>query len=146
MYRHQTGNPIPGIYEYSFALDNNPNQPSGSLNGSMFNKTILRNTYILPPYSSAAQGINPATGQPIGTICVLKSTASSPNPVIVNPNATDAYGRLIYKPNELVAILNKNMISGGSQPFQYTYTTRVYVQSYNFLRIIGGISNVVFSS
>ena len=146
MYRHQTGNPMPGIYEYSFALDNNPNQPSGSLNGSMFNKTILRNTYILPPYSSAAQGINPATGQPIGTICVLKSTASSPNPVIVNPNATDAYGRLIYKPNELVAILNKNMISGGSQTFQYTYTTRVYVQSYNFLRIIGGISNVVFSS
>jgi hypothetical protein len=144
MYRHQSGNPMPGIYEYSFALDNDPSQPSGSLNGSMFNKTILRNTYILPPYTSAAQGINPVTGQPIGLICVLKSTAFSPNPVIVNPNATDAYGRLIYKPGEVVTILNKNVVS--NQVFQYTYNTRVYVQSYNFLRIIGGISNVVFSS
>jgi hypothetical protein len=144
MYRHQTGNPMPGIYEYSFALDNDPNQPSGSLNGSMFNKTILRNTYILPPYSIAAQGINPATGQPIGLICVLKSTASSANPVVVNPNATDIYGRLIYKPGEVVTILNKNAVN--NQTFQYTYTTRVYVQSYNFLRIIGGISSVVFSS
>ena len=144
LYRHQSGNPMTGIYEYSFAIDNDPTQPSGSLNGSMFNKTILRNTYILPPYSSAAQGINPATGQPIGTVCVLKSTASSPNPVVVNPNARDAYGAMIYKPSELVTILNKAAIN--NQTFQYTYTTRVYVQSYNFLRIIGGISNVVFSS
>ena len=144
LYRHQSGNPMTGIYEYSFAIDNDPTQPSGSLNGSMFNKTILRNTYILPPYSSAAQGINPATGQPIGTVCVLKSTASSPNPVVVNPNARDAYGAMIYKPSELVTILNKAAIN--NQTFQYTYTTRVYVQSYNFLRIIGGLSNVVFSS
>jgi hypothetical protein len=145
MYRHQSGNPLSGLYEYSFALNNDPVQPSGSLNGSMFNKTILRNTYVLPPYSAVSQGVDPATGLPVGTICVLKSTATSSNPVIVtNPNARDPYGNLIYKPSELVTVLNKATIN--NQTFQYTYTTRVYVQSYNFLRIIGGIGNVVFSS
>lgn len=142
MYRHQTGNPIPGIYEYSFALDNNPDQPSGSLNGSMFNKTILRNTFVLPPYVVTGGGGPGGIAGPT-QVCVLKSTATSANPVIVDPTAVDQYGKLLYKPNEVVTIFTK---AATGQTFNYTYTVRAYVQSYNFLRIMGGIGNVVFSS
>jgi hypothetical protein len=33
---------------YSFALDHNSLQPSGAINGSQFNRVILRNTLIQP--------------------------------------------------------------------------------------------------
>lgn len=142
LYRHQSGNPMSGIYEYSFALDNDPDQPSGSLNGSMFSKTILRNTLVLPPYIVVGGGgvPDPVAG---GLVCVLKSTATSANPVIVNPTAVNEYGKLIYKPSEVVTIRVRN---AATQVFDYTFTVRAYVQSYNFLRIMGGIGNVVFSS
>lgn len=139
LYRHQTGNPIPGIYEYSFALDNDPIQPSGHLNGSMFNKTILRNTWVLPPYSATV-----ANGTAQTAVCVLKSTVNSLNPVIIpNPNIRDERGLLIYGPEDVVTIIRKDT---NAPTFQYTFNVRAYVQSYNFLRIIGGIGNVVFSS
>jgi hypothetical protein len=139
LYRHQTGNPIPGIYEYSFALDNHPTQPSGSLNGSMFNKTLLRNTFVLPPYTD---NLLPNDLQ---TQCVLKSSLGSPNPVVIaNPNATNDRGQLIYNKNDLVTIVTK--VPGSANIFKYTYRIRAYVQSYNFLRIMGGLGNVVFSS
>jgi hypothetical protein len=139
-YRHQTGNPIPGIYTYSFSLNNDPNQPSGSLNGSMFNKTLIRNTFVLPPYTDGVQ-----SGSAIITQCVLKSSLGSPNPVvIINPNITDANGRRIYNTNDLVTIVTK--LPSAGNVFQYTYRIRAYVQSYNFLRIMGGLGNVVFSS
>jgi hypothetical protein len=142
LYRHQSGNPISGIYEYSFALDNDPDQPSGSLNGSMFNKTILRNTFVLPPYIVVGGDDIPSPGQPT-LVCVLKSTVSSPNPVVVNPLAKDQYGKLIYKPSEVVSIFTK---TASGQVFDYTFTVRAYIESYNFLRIMSGIGNVVFSS
>ena len=138
-YRHHAGatvNDIPGIYTYSFALDHDKGQPSGHINGSQFNKTILRNTYVQPPYS--------LTTTP--TIqCILKSTAGNPNPTVVNPAAVDAFGNLLYTPDEVVTIVTKSSNSNASS-FQYTYTVRAYVESYNFLRVIGGIANVVFSS
>ena len=139
LYRHQTGNPIPGIYEYSFALDNHPTQPSGSLNGSMFNKTLLRNTFVLPPYTD---NLLPNDLQ---TQCVLKSSLGSPNPVVIaNPNATNDRGQRLYSKNDLVTIVTK--VPGAGNIFKYTYRIRAYVQSYNFLRIMGGLGNVVFSS
>jgi hypothetical protein len=140
MYRHQTGNPIPGIYEYSFALDNNLVQPSGSLNGSMFNKTIIRNTFVLPPYIEGYG--SDATN---ATQCVLKSSLGSANPVVIlNPNITDDNGRRVYSTNDIVTVITKLPRAGSV--FQYTYRVRAYVQSYNFLRIMGGLGNVVFSS
>jgi hypothetical protein len=140
LYRHQTGNPIPGVYEYSFALDNDPIQPSGSINGSMFNKTIMRNTYVLPPLSP-----NLADGTDIITQCVLKSTAGSKNPVVIlNPNIRDANGKLIYGPEDVVTIVTTRVPN--EPKYLYTYTVRTYVQSYNFLRIMAGLGNVVFSS
>ena len=140
MYRHQTGNPIPGVYEYSFALDNDPIQPSGSINGSMFNKTIMRNTYVSPPLNP-----NLADGSDIITQCVLKSTAGSKNPVVIlNPNIRDSNGNLIYGPEDVVTIVTTRVPN--EPKYLYTYTVRTYVQSYNFLRIMAGLGNVVFSS
>jgi hypothetical protein len=102
----------------------------------MFNKTVLRNTYVQPPLT--------APNNTVTTICVLKSTASSPNPTIIqNPNAVDPdTGKPLYKPDQLVTIVRKS----DSQTLQYSYNVRAYVESYNYLRVIGGIANVVFSS
>jgi hypothetical protein len=143
MYRHQTGNPMDGIYEYSFALENDQSQPSGSLNGSMFNKTILRNTYVSPEPSDEI-----SSGDGVITQCVLKSTASSKNPIVIPPanlNLVDpSTGKRIYGPEDIVTIVTTAV--PGQPKFKYTYTVRAYVQSYNFLRIMHGLGNVVFSS
>jgi len=138
-YRHHTGKgttTIPGIYAYSFAIDNHTNQPSGHINGSMFNKTILRNSYVQPPYTAS-----PATTT---TVCILKSTANNPNPtVILNPNATDPNtGKPLYTPDDLISIIRKS----DAQTFSYTFNVRAYVETYNFVRVIGGTANVIFAS
>lgn len=137
-YRHHTGRStidLPGIYTYSFALGHDTEQPSGHLNGSMFNKTILRNTYVQPPLSAPPSSSG-------AVVCVLKSTAVNPNPTIVNPNAIGANGKRVYSPDELVTVIRKS----DAQTLQYSYNVRAYVESYNFLRVLGGIANVVFSS
>ena len=135
-YRHHTGRStdLPGIYSYSFALDHHTTQPSGQLNGSQFNKTILRNTYVQPAYTTSAQAPT--------VVCILKSTAGNPNPTVVNPNALGTNGKPLYSPSDLVTVVNK----ANTQTFAYTYITNVYVESYNFLRVLGGVANVVFSS
>jgi hypothetical protein len=125
---------IPGIYTYSFALEHDKTQPSGAINGSQFNKTILRNTYVQPPIVGGPT-------QP-AVVCILKSTAQNPNPTVVNPNAVDQFGRPLYKPDELVTVVQK----GVSNTLQYSFNVRAFVESYNFLRVMGGIANVVFSS
>jgi len=139
-YRHQKGrtsNDIPGVYTYSFALDHHQVQPSGHINGSMFNKTILRNTYVQPPL---VPGTSPAP------VCVLKSTLNMPNPTIVNPAATGPNGQLLYSPQDVITIIPSTQVANAVKTLQYNYTVRAYVESYNFLRVMGGIANVVFSS
>ena len=134
-YRHHTGRTItdlPGIYTYSFALEHDTGQPCGHINGSMFNKTILRNTYVEPPLNSVL-GV---TSDP-SEVCVLKSTASSPNPTVV---PADRVGN--YRSDELVRLIRKTEAT----TLAYTYNVRAFVESYNFLRVMGGIANVVFSS
>lgn len=138
-YRHHTGKSttaIPGVYTYSFALSHDTTQPSGHINGSMFNKTILRNTYVQPPLTPSSSTTT--------SVCVLKSTANNANPtVILNPNAIDPdTGKPLYNPDELLTIVRK----GDAQVLQYSYNVRAYVESYNYLRVLGGIANVVFSS
>jgi hypothetical protein len=138
-YRHHTGKSvtsIPGIYTYSFAIDHHTTQPSGHINGSMFNKTVLRNTYVQPPLTSP--------GATTTTICVLKSTAGNANPTIIpNPNAVDPNtGKPLYTSDQVVTIIRKS----DAQTLQYSYNVRAYVESYNYLRVLGGVANVVFSS
>jgi len=138
-YRHQTGEgttQLPGVYTYSFASDHHDQQPSGHINGSMFNRTILRNTYVQPQYSALPPSAT--------SVCVLKSTAGSANPtVILNPNATNPQtGKRLYTQDELLTVITKS----NGQSFLYTFDVRAYVESYNFLRVLGGVANVVFSS
>jgi hypothetical protein len=132
-YRHHTGSMIPGIYTYSFALDHNTHQPSGHVNGSMFNKTILRLTVQNPPASETQRST-------IG--CVLKSTALSPTPRGVSSRTPgDVIGQGL-RPDQVITVISKS--EDLIRP--YTYTVKVYVESYNFLRVTRGIANVVFSS
>lgn len=136
MYKHTTGEigeKFPGVHMYSFALENSSYQPSGALNGSMFNKILLRLTLQQPtPQSVTAQGASTST-----QVCVLKSTVFSQNPTII-PAAQIG----LYDPSEIVTVVqaNDNII------FNYTYTIRAYVESINFLRIVSGLGNLVFAS
>ena len=144
MYRHVTGQPpasLPGIYQYSFALDNDQYQPSGAANGSMFNRTILRLTLQTPlPLSVTAGG-----GATSTVVCVLRSTVFSPNPTIIpaaQVNALNPDGTRLYDPSEIVSVVqtNDNVI------FTFTYNVGVYVEAINFLRIVSGLGNLVFAS
>jgi hypothetical protein len=135
MYRHTTGNApeIPGVYQYSFALNNDQYQPSGAINGSMFNKVILRLTLQQP----LPQSVTPQGGSTSTEVCVLKSTLFSPNPVVIPPGQIG-----LYTPDQIVTVVqtNDNII------FTYTYNAGVYVESINFLRIVSGLANLVFAS
>ena len=135
-YRHSNGNVsgLPGIYLYSFALEHDTPQPTGHVNGSMFNKTILRLTIQDPP------GVS--TEMFIAEDCVLKTTALSALPVSVTANTPgDVVGRGL-RPDQVI----RTVIKPADSVRPYTYTVSVYVESYNFLRITRGIANVVFSS
>jgi hypothetical protein len=134
-YRHTTGNvpELPGVYMYSFALDHDQYQPSGALNGSLFNKATLRLTLQTP----LPQSVTPTGGSTSSIVCVLKSTVFSSNPTIV-PAAQIA----LYDPSQLVTVVqtNNNVI------FVFTYTVGAYIESINFLRIVSGLGNLVFAS
>jgi len=145
-YRHQAGrttSSIPGIYTYSFALDHQK-QPSGHINGSMFNKTILRNTYVQPPLVTTSN--NPNNNTPPAPVCVLKSTLNAPTPTIVNPLALGQNGQLLYSPQDVITIVPSTQVTNAVKTLQYNFVVRAYVESYNYLRVMGGIANVVFSS
>lgn len=132
MYRHTTGNTpeIPGVYMYSFALDHDQYQPSGAINGSAFNKAILRLNMQQPlPQSTAASNTS--------VVCVLRSSVFSPNPVVIPAAQIN-----LYDPSEIVSVVqtNDNIL------FTFTYNAQVYVESVNFLRIVSGLGNLVFAS
>lgn len=141
-YKHTTGeqpSTLPGVYMYSFALNNDQYQPSGALNGSMINKVVLRVSLQQPlPVSvtAASQGV----------VCILKSTALSQNPVVIPPGdlLPQADGSYLYTPDQVISIVpsiaNNNII------FLYTYTVGVYVESINYLRIVSGLANLVFAT
>jgi hypothetical protein len=144
MYRHTTGETpaLPGVYMYSFALDNGSYQPSGAANGSMFNKIILRLTLQQPlPLSVNPDGANTST-----TVCVLTSTLFSPNPTVIpaaNVNLTDPKtGKLLYPPGTITTVVQNN----DTILFTFTYNVGVYVESINFFRIVSGLGNLVFAS
>jgi hypothetical protein len=133
-YSHYNGNFLPGMYAYSFSAEHEK-QPSGHINGSMFNKTILRVTTQDPPAPPVYTGF--ALQGTTAPVCVIKSTALDKRPVPVAPgNPTN------LNPDQTISIITKP----DSVVRHYTYSARVYIESYNFLRITRGIANVVFSS
>jgi hypothetical protein len=141
MYKHTTGvtpESLPGVYQYSFALDNDQYQPSGAINGSMFNKITLRTNLQQPLPAST-------TTTTTTVVCILKSTAFSQNPVVIPPgqvNATNPDGSRIYNENDLLSAVQTN----GTIIFTFTYNVSAYVESINFLRIVSGLANLVFAS
>jgi len=128
---------LPGIYQYSFALDpNDITQPSGAANGSMFNKTNLQYTLRVPPVTS----VGTQTGQ-----CVVKSTVFNPVPTPVPTTATipPAPGLPAnYQPGDTLYITNP--IDNNGMPYQYNGI--IYVEAYNFLKVTSGQANLVFST
>jgi hypothetical protein len=201
-YRFSTGTApwqLPGIYMYSFALNNNEYQPSGAANGSKINKSVLRLTLQQPlPASNqtfqfvgvggitgttltltsggpfvvgailSGTGVTPGTTVtavngstytvtpsqtvPPGTViiatlpapttttvCVLKSTALSTNPVVIPPGQLS-----LYTPDQVLTIVQNT--NNATVVFAYTYTVRAYVESYNYLRVVSGLANLVFAS
>jgi hypothetical protein len=144
MYRHTTGETtgMPGVYMYSFALDNGSYQPSGAANGSMFNKIILRLTLQQPlPLSVNPEGDSTST-----EVCVLTSTLFSPNPTVIpaaNVNLLDPRtGKRIYPTGTITTVIRTN----DTVIFTFTYNVGVYVESINFFRIVSGLGNLVFAS
>jgi hypothetical protein len=136
MYRHATGRTpeLPGVYMYSFALDHSTYQPSGSINGSMFNKITLRLSLQQPLPESVNDSGAPTTTQ----VCILKSTAFNANPVVIPPAQIS-----LYDPSEILTIVQNTT---NNVIFVYTYTVGIYVESINFLRIVSGLGNLVFAS
>jgi hypothetical protein len=136
-YKHHTGIGIPGIYSYSFALDHHTHQPSGHINGSMFNKPVLRLTTQIPPIQASSTSTQ---------VCIVKSTALNKRPVPVSlPIPLNALGQPLDRslnPDSVLSVITKTP----GTVTQFTYSFRVYAESYNFLRITRGIANVVFSS
>jgi len=134
MYRYATGHitSLPGVYQYSFSLDHESYQPSGSANGSMFNRIILRAT-LQTPLAASVSGTPTNTT----TVCVLTSTLFNQKPTII-PAADISK----YKPNEVTTVVQ----TSSNIVFTFTYTVGVYVESVNFFRIVSGLGNLVFAS
>jgi hypothetical protein len=140
---------LPGINLYSFSLDPNTiTQPSGTLNGSMFNRTNLQYTLLVPPtittiYDSSGQLV-PITSP--AAVCIVKETAFNPVPTLVPVGATVSPGPGI--PPLLQAGQTLTIIPPSTQyPLQYgAYSSMIYIESYNFLKVTNGQGNLVFST
>jgi hypothetical protein len=130
-YRHTTGPSLPGVYMYSFALNNDQYQPSGAFNASKIDKITLRMTLHQPLPAASA------TGQT--QVCVLRSTVFNQNPTVIPPGNIG-----LYDPSEVVTVIQNTQ--NGAILFNYTYNVRIYIESYNFLRIVSGLANLVFAS
>jgi hypothetical protein len=130
-YRHTTGPSLPGVYMYSFALNNDQYQPSGALNASLIDKLTLRMTLQQPLPEDTA------TGQT--QVCVLRSTVFNQNPTVIPPGQIG-----LYDPSEVVTVIQN--VRNGAILFKNTYNVSVYIESYNFLRIVSGLANLVFAS
>jgi len=131
-YKHSTGaaSMLPGVYLYSFSLNNDSTQPSGALNASLFNKITLRST-LIQPIPVAVTTANPST-----QLCVYRNTVFNPNPTTVPAN-------MAVNPHDVIRIITRgkeNVIYG------YTYNVTVYIESYNVMRVVSGLANLVFAS
>jgi hypothetical protein len=131
---------LPGIYLYSFALDpNSITQPSGTVNASMFNKTTFRYTLLVPPTVATSTTTQNA-------LCVTKDSVNSTIQVPVPVGSTESPA-----PGVAPLIQPGNTITVYSTPtnlyvqFQ-GYNTNVYIESYNFVKVMNGQANVVFTT
>lgn len=140
---------LPGINLYSFALDpNSITQPSGTMNGSMFNRTNLQYTLLVPPTVTSiinASGESVPVSSP-AAICIVKETAFNSVPTQVLPSATVSPGPGIpplLQPGQTLTIIPPS----STFTLQYgAYSSTIYIESYNFLKVTNGQGNLVFST
>lgn len=118
-YLYHTSNEK-GIYVYSFALEPEKYQPSGSVNMSMIQTVHLDFSTTVPPVDpEVAMVLNGKQGsQAVGHIHGKYGLSSSGCPTHV----TDR------------------------EIFQYTYGCDVFVVGYNLLKIIGGMAGLAYTS
>jgi hypothetical protein len=116
-----------GINMFSFSLEPEKYQPSGSVNMSMINKVTLDFETSIPP-------IDPE-------ISDVLNNKSDPT--------TSAHIRNSF------GIQSENMGSGGNdflsyvtdkEIFQYTYNLNLYVVNYNVLKIMGGMAGLAYNA
>lgn len=144
-YKFATGDTtqLKGIYQYSFAFNpNKPTQPSGTANGSMFNKTAIQYTIQVPPVDQAVAAAAQTNNPPI---CVVKSTVFNPVPTPVPAGATTPAAPglpPLLSGNQTITLYNEPSQNG--MVFQYNGV--IYVESYNFLKVTGGTANLIFST
>ena len=145
-YKYTSGDTssLPGIYQYSFAVDpNEPTQPSGAANGSMYNKTFFEYTLQVPPVNPALLAANDSTLNP--PVCVVKSTVFNPVPTPVPnplPQPPAPGYPPVYLPGQTITLYNTPATNG--QPYQYNGL--IYVESFNFLKVTSGTANVIFNT
>ena len=131
---------LPGIYLYSFALDpNSITQPSGTVNASMFNKTTFRYTLLVPPTVASSTTTQTA-------LCVTKDSVNGNIQVPVPAGSTESPA-----PGVPPLIQPGNTITVYSTPtnlyVQYQgYNSTIYIESYNFVKVMNGQANVVFTT
>ena len=136
---------LPGINLYSFALDPNTiTQPSGSANGSMFNKTNFQYTLLTPPVVQTG----PVSQIPV---CVIKNTTFNSTPTVVPVGATtvptNASGQAIAPPAVQAGQTLTVYPSPTNVQIQYNgYSAMIYIESYNFLKVTNGQANLVFNT
>jgi len=140
---------LPGINLYSFALDPNTiTQPSGTVNGSMFNRTNLQYTLLVPPTvtSTIDSSGNVVPVSSPAPVCIVKETAFNTVPTLVPIGATVSPGPGI--PPLLQAGQTLTIVPPSTQfNVQYgAYSATIYVESYNFLKVTNGQGNLVFST
>lgn len=132
---------LPGVYAYSFALSPDEiTQPSGTLNGSMFNRTVFQYTLQTPP----TLVVNASLAQV--PVCVVRST-------VFNAVPTPVGGAATISPTPGVApalqpgLTQTIYPSPTNQSLQYgAYNSTIYVESYNFLKVTNGQANLVFNT
>lgn len=142
---------LPGIYQYSFAIDpNDVPQPSGAANGSMFNKTFFEYTLQVPPVNPSILADNDSTFAP--PVCVVKSTVFNPVPTRIpsgpagepNPYLQPPAPGIppVYQAGQTLTLYQPQQTNG--QAFQYA--GMIYVEAYNFLKVTSGVANVIFNT
>jgi hypothetical protein len=126
-YLHHT-NSQPGINLFSFSLEPEKFQPSGAVNMSMINKVTLDFQTTVPP-------IDPE----IYDVLQHDNTSGGKTQKIIN-----SYGIQLDKYNSV----SREHLSyvKDKQIFEYTYNLRIYIVSYNILRIVGGMAGLAYNS
>jgi len=105
----------------------------------MFNKTSFKHTLLVPPVVQTG-----AVSQI--PVCVVKDTALSTNPTPVPNGATTSAAPGIpplIQPGQTLTVYP----SPTNLQIQYNgYSSIIYVESYNFLKVTNGQANLVFNT